>query len=248
VRKRLEAGRAAHVAKLRRLLDTLSHNRWRSHCNYEFENISPMLRKAAATLAPLRLGSDTRGALWKVDMKTSTRTWTSILAAVAALGVAGSAVAQPHRDDRRDDHRDDHRGPPGAVAPPAEAPPARGVVEAPPADPRIAQRVHEVEEQRQRDRKLAIKDVKNWNDGRPKRALTHRGEIATTWGNLVTRPEAQAELKTHADRMARLNRILDIANQKGDATLADRCQRDIQNEINHDARILQGIRDKGGMR
>jgi hypothetical protein len=179
-------------------------------------------------------------------MMNTTRTWTSILAAVAALGVAGSALAQPHRDDRHDDRRDDHRNdrrePPVAVAPPA------GAAVAPPADPALAGRLHQFEEQRQRDRKLAVKDAKAWNDGRAQRALQHRNELASTWGGVVNNPEAQAELKTHADRMARLNRILDIANQKGDTALAARAQTDIQTEVDRDARILQAIRIRAGVR
>jgi hypothetical protein len=186
-------------------------------------------------------------------MMNTTRTWTSILAAVAALGVAGSALAQPHRDDHRDDRRDDRdrRGPPpGApvARTVAEAPPAGGVAVAPPADPALRARLHQLEEQRQRDRKLAVKDPKIWNDGRPQRASQRRNEIASTWGNAVNTPEAQAELKTHADRMARLNRILDIANQKADAALAARAQTDIQTEVDRDARVMQIIRDKAGVR
>jgi hypothetical protein len=176
-------------------------------------------------------------------MKTSTRTLTSILAAALALGVAGSALAQPHRDDRPDDRRDDHRDDHREVAPPgaAVAPPAGRVVVAPPADPRVAERLHQLEDQRRKERLNAIKDVKTWNAARPQRALTHRGEIASTWGNIVTTPEAQAELKLHADRMARLNRILDIS-----PALTERCQRDIQTEVDRDARVMQEIRARGG--
>ena len=138
-----------------------------------------------------------------------------------------------------------------AVAPPAGtvavAPPAAGAVAvAPPADPSLAEHLHQIEQQRQRDRKVAVKDSKTWNDGRPQRAVQRRNEIASTWGNTVNTPEAQAELKTHADHMARLNRILDIANQKGDTALAARVQTDIQTEVDHDAQVMQAIRAKAG--
>ena len=186
-------------------------------------------------------------------MRTSIHTWTSILAAVAAVALAGSAVAQPHRDDHRDDRRDDrhddHRpAAPGAVV--AVAPPAGGVVVAvaPPADPHLSEHLRQVEEQRQRDRKAAIKDQKAWEASRNQRAVQRRNEIASTWGNSVSNADAQAELKAHADRMARLDRILDIANQKGDSALASRCQTDIQKEIDRDARIMQAIRVKEGIR
>jgi hypothetical protein len=174
-------------------------------------------------------------------MRTSTRTWTTLFAAVASLSLTGSALAQPHddrHDDRRDDHRDNRPAPPVGVAPAV----------APPADPKIAERLHQLEEQRQRDRKAAVKDVKTWNDSRVKRAADHRNEIASTWGNLISNPQATAELKTHADRMARLNRILDIANQKVDNALASRCQADIQREVDRDAREMQEIRTRAGVR
>ncbi|HWZ88767.1 MAG TPA: hypothetical protein VNW92_07950 [Polyangiaceae bacterium] len=103
-----------------------------------------------------------------------------------------------------------------------------------------------MEEKRQRDRQVAVKDPKTWNDGRPQRAGQHRSEIASTWGNAVNTPDAQAELKLHADRMARLNRILDIANQKGDTALAARVQTDIQTETDRDAQAMQAIRAKAG--
>jgi hypothetical protein len=129
-----------------------------------------------------------------------------------------------------------------AVAPPA------GLAVAPPADPRLAERLHQLEDQRQHQRAVAVKDAKTWNDGRPQRATQHRSEIANTWGNTVTNQDAQAELKLHADRMARLDRIVDIANQKGDTALAARAQTDIQTEINRDAQVMQAIRIRAGVR
>jgi hypothetical protein len=47
--------------------------------------------------------------------------------------------------------------------------------------------------------------------------------------------------------MARLNRILDVENQKGDTALASRCQNDINREVARDARVMQQIR-MGGAR
>jgi hypothetical protein len=192
-------------------------------------------------------------------MRTNTHSWTSILATIAALGVAGTALAQPHRDDHRDDRRDDrrddhrndrdHHAPLGAATPVAVAPPALGAVAvAPPADPRLAERVHQLEAQRQRERAVAVKDAKTWNDGRPQRATHHRSEIANTWGNAVANQDAQNELKLHADRMARLDRIVDIANQKGDTALAARAETDIQTEINRDAQVMQAIQARVGVR
>ncbi|HEX3774724.1 MAG TPA: hypothetical protein VHV51_09690 [Polyangiaceae bacterium] len=119
---------------------------------------------------------------------------------------------------------------------------------APPADPRLAERLHQAEEQRQKERMAAVKDAKAWNEGRNARAIARRDEIAKTWGNAVSSTEAQAELRTHADRMARLDRILDIANQKADNALAARCRADIQFEIDRDLHAMEELRAKEGMR
>jgi hypothetical protein len=209
-------------------------------------------------------------------MKTSTRTWTSILAVVAALGVTGSAQAQPHRDEHANpgkDHRDDRDhhlpgAPSAAAGRSAEAPghgaeaPGRGAEAAPsagtegagpsaagalpPAEAKLAERLHRAEEKRQQERKLALKDPKGWNEGRAQRAVQHKNEIANAWGKAVSTPDAQTELKKHAERMARLNRILDIANEKNNTQLATRVQTDIQAEIDRDAQVMQAIRSKAG--
>jgi hypothetical protein len=201
-------------------------------------------------------------------MNPITRTSTSILAVIAALGVAGSALAQPHRDEHKDERgngRDEHANErdkhvpavaaPGAgtvaEAPPAAggvatAPPAGGVAVAPPVDAKLTERLHKMEEKRQRDRQVAVKDPKTWNDGRPQRATEHKSEIANAWGKTVSAPDAQSELKKHAERMARLNRILDIANDKGNTALAARVQTAIQTETDRDAQAMQAISAKAG--
>src|SRR5258708_670436 len=203
-------------------------------------------------------------------MKTSTRTWTSILAVVAALGVTGSVQAQPHGDERKDehanpgkDHRDDRDhhlpGAPSAAAghgaaaaaaasagTEAAAPSAGSAAPAPPGESKFAERLHRAEEKRQEERKTAVKDAKGWNDGRPQRAVRRKNEIANAWGKAVSTPDAQTELKKHAERMARLNRILDIANDKNNTQLATRVQTDIQKEIERDAQVMQAISAKAG--
>jgi hypothetical protein len=66
-----------------------------------------------------------------------------------------------------------------------------------------------------------LKDEKRWESERNVRAENHRREIAQQWANVAERPAARAELATHADRMARLNRALDLA-EASDAALVSR--------------------------
>ena len=75
-----------------------------------------------------------------------------------------------------------------------------------------------------------------------------RSQVTQTWGNIADQPEAKAELATHAERMAQLNRILDVAQDKGDTALAAKTNAVIQREIARDTRVLQGIRAKEAVR
>lgn len=95
-------------------------------------------------------------------------------------------------------------------------------------------------------RKDAVRDPKAWKDGRDKRADEHRKAVADAVGAALATPEAQAELKLHADRMARLNRILDVAEQKSDAALTTRAKALIDKEIARDAAVLHDIQVKAG--
>ncbi|HEY4106701.1 MAG TPA: hypothetical protein VGM44_22530 [Polyangiaceae bacterium] len=83
-----------------------------------------------------------------------------------------------------------------------------------------------------------------WEAHREERAIAARNQLQSTWGSSLNRPEARAELALHADRMARLNRILDIAQDRHDAALIARTEAVLQREINRDARILHAIRVK----
>jgi hypothetical protein len=202
-------------------------------------------------------------------MNTRTRTKLGMLAAIALLGIAAPVLAEPHKDDHHagkgDDHHEgkadehhegkpdehgngrDHHPAASASAMAGEAPSAAPPGSAGPGlDSKLAERLHKFIEKRQRERRAALKDPKSWDDGRPGRALEHRSEIASTWGNAVAVPEAQAELKKHAERMAKLNRILDLANEKGDTALATRVQAVIQTEVDRDAQFMQTIQAKAG--
>ncbi len=168
------------------------------------------------------------------------------LAALAAVSLASAAHAQPRP------------APPLGVRP---APPS-GVRPAPPSgvDPRQEHRQHQESEAEIRDRvqkqeaaeqaqrKLAHKDTRAWDAGREQRAAQARSELTSTWGDISEQPAAKAELATHAERMAQLNRILDVAQDQGDTALVTRTNAVIQREIARDTKVLQGIRAQGGAR
>lgn len=91
-------------------------------------------------------------------------------------------------------------------------------------------------------RQAERKDLRAWEARRDQRALEARNELQSTWGPALDRPEARTELAIHADRIARLNRILDVAEDKADAALIARTRAVIQREIARDARVLHAIR------
>lgn len=194
----------------------------------------------------------------------------SIVLVTASLGAASPVLAQPrtpapdarksapdaHRDprddhksppDARKDARDDHKDPPEA---------RRGTVEAPPAhvDPRQGsavdprERFLQLQNQERERRKDARKDAAAWAAGRQQRAAADRKEIAATWGAVANNAEAKAELAAHADRMARLNRVLDLAEDRNEPTVAARAKTLIEREITRNARVMQAIKAKAGAR
>lgn len=140
---------------------------------------------------------------------------------------------QQQRPEDRRDHPDDHRGPENGRDDHREQE----------ARDRLIQKQKELRDHR-RD---ARKDEKTWQNNRPQRANDRRKEIEQTWGNnVVNRADARAELSTHADRMARLNRLLDISEDKGDTAMTSHVQNLISAEINRDARVMQDIRSRAG--
>lgn len=178
-----------------------------------------------------------------------------LLAAAAAVGGSSLALAQPRppipvHDDRKDprrDPKDDHKGPDGRhddhhddhAAPPA-------LPQAQPGDPRD----HFIErEQRERERRReARKDIKAWEAGRQQRAIEARRDITATWGGLTSNAEAKAELAIHADRMARLNRVIDLATDRNEPTVVTRANTLVQREIARDSRVMLALKVKLGAR
>jgi hypothetical protein len=115
-------------------------------------------------------------------------------------------------------------------------------------DPAIAQRLSQQEAEHRKAREVGLKDPKAWAEQRGQRAAQHRAEIGQVWGALVDGPDAQARLRIHADRMARLNRMLDLAEHAHDSALAARLHKDIELAIVTHAQDMQTVRAALGMK
>lgn len=108
-----------------------------------------------------------------------------------------------------------------------------------------AARMQALEDQRERDRRIKIRNEAAWEASQDARAAAHRREVMEHWGAIASRADARAELQVHADRMARLNRILDVAIDSHDDTLASHCRQVIQREVARNARAMARI-EAGG--
>lgn len=89
-------------------------------------------------------------------------------------------------------------------------------------------------------------DANAWTASRAERAAQHRKEIAELWGNVVYRIDGQANLRIHAERMSRLNRMLDLAQQAADQALIVRIRADITRELTRHAKSMQSAIAMGG--
>ena len=93
-----------------------------------------------------------------------------------------------------------------------------------------------------RARRLAlIKDQRRWGEERRMRAEAHRRAIALQWTHVSERPAARAELAIHANRMARLNRALDVAESSSDTAMVARINDLIRRENARHARTMAAI-------
>ncbi|HKO53818.1 MAG TPA: hypothetical protein VJV79_39195, partial [Polyangiaceae bacterium] len=140
----------------------------------------------------------------------------SVVVALAAGGFVRSALGEPEGTS------------------PSEARPAERVDDnaaAPTLDPKLLARVIELEAARRAARKEALADPKSWQENRVQRADAHRVQQANLWGSIVGSIDGQARLRMHAERMSRLNRILDLAELRKDPALVARVRADIEREL-----------------
>ena len=186
-------------------------------------------------------------------MKTRTMISTLVVA-MASVGLSSVASAQPRPapplgvrpappvgarpvDPRQD--RADHK---------EEAEHKEAELQHQETEAQIRDRMLKQQEAERAQRQAARKDTRAWEAGREQRAAEARSQLSATWGGLAELPDAKAELATHAERMAQLNRILDVAQDQGNTALISKTNAVIQREIARDTRVLQSIRAKEGVR
>jgi hypothetical protein len=155
-------------------------------------------------------------------MNPKQRILAGIMALFAATGLAGYATHATAQSEAAPAREDD----------------APSVV----FDPALVERLAQLQADRRKTRDQALKDPKAWDEGRAQRAGRDRAELGKLWGNLVESPDAQARLRLHADHMARLNRMLDLAQASPDAALTKRVQTAIQTELAQHAQNMQSLR------
>jgi len=81
---------------------------------------------------------------------------------------------------------------------------------------------------------------------RKERRKERREEIKKKWGDLSGKPAVRAELKVHAWRMARLNRIRAIAKAEGKDAVVERADKLIEKEKARHDKHMEGLKAKGG--
>jgi hypothetical protein len=186
----------------------------------------------------------------KMKMRTGLTLSTALLlgAALAAPALAEPRPLPPHGERPRPSPPAGERPEPGHPLPPQNALAAHDAEVRKETADQVRARMQAREDQERAKREAERKDQTKWNADRDKRAADWRSDMASQWGNTLDLPEARSELNLHSDRMARLNRILDIAQDKKDATLTAHAKQVIQREIARDARAMQALREKEGNR
>lgn len=173
-------------------------------------------------------------------------------ALMAATAIPTTAFAQPHRPNPREkarerheerrEHREDKR---------ERREDARERREdARERRDRVVERRHDIRERQWREsiirrERLAIerrarerRDVALWRRMRIERALARRRAIYARWAWAVQTPEGRAEFVLYGDRMARLHRIRDIAEDRRDNGMVVRVDRVIELENSRHANVI----------
>jgi hypothetical protein len=160
----------------------------------------------------------------------------------ASIGFAPLGYAQPRPGDRPGDHPGDKPGDhPGDH--PGDKPGEHG-----PAASEFAAKLQKLEDDQRKKRDEERKDAKRWDADRDQRAAERRRQLEGVWGApFLARPETRAELDVHAERIARIERIIDIAADTHNAALMAHAQRVLAAENQHHARVMAELRIRLGV-
>jgi hypothetical protein len=128
---------------------------------------------------------------------------------------------------------------------PGERPPPPAVMVPAPV---YAERLRRINDERFVRRAEERRDVRAWEAKRADRELENRRALAEVWGvNFLGRPECRAELELHAERIARLHRIMDLAEEQHAPALLEHARGVLNHEIARNARIMAELRARLGV-
>jgi hypothetical protein len=154
----------------------------------------------------------------------------TFVALAISMGLAPVGYAQPRPGDHPGDKPGEH-GPATAAAV---------------AD--YAARLQKVEDDLRRKRADQRKDAHAWEASRATREEERRHQLEGVWGApFLARAEVRSELEVHADRVARIERIIDIAEDTHNAALLAHAQRVLAREFARNARVMADLRARLGV-
>ncbi len=109
------------------------------------------------------------------------------------------------------------------------------------ADPK---EIREDKKELREDRKELREDKKELREDRKARREAKRKELREKWGDVTKRPEARAELKVHARRMARLTQARKVAETDGKKELVARIDKLLEKEKARHQRAMDRLKEK----
>jgi len=180
-------------------------------------------------------------------------TLSAALAASIGFGSIGYAQPRPPPPGERPIVVEQRPLPPGERAlPPGERPLPPGERPPPPVvgvpGPVYAERLRRMYDERLVRRAEQRRDLRAWEAARAARELENRRALAELWGsNFLNRPECRAELELHADRIARLHRIMDLAEEQHATALLEHARGVFNREIARNARVMADLRARLGI-
>ena len=161
-----------------------------------------------------------------------------------SLGLAPVANADPppqrdHRGGPMDRPPLSQQRPPGAMPPrfePGGVPPRLEPGE-------YQNRLQRFQDERFAQRQALRHDERGWESSRAQRELDHRRQLEGLWGpQFLRRPEVRPELEMDAYREARLERIIDLAQDAHDAASEARARAILAREFARHARAMAALR------
>jgi uncharacterized coiled-coil DUF342 family protein len=154
-------------------------------------------------------------------MNRTMKAW-GALVSVALLSVTIVATAQPRKELREDrkDKREDRK----------ELREDKRELREDIKDGASRKEIREDRKELAEDRKELREDRKELREDRKEVRKAHRRELREKWGEVVKKPEAKAELKIHARRIARLVRARKVAEELGKKELVARIDKLMEKE------------------